>query len=102
MKLTMTRRRLLTASGAFCVAAAAYPGGALAAAPRNTASGHQGEFVIRGASLVTMDPALGNLSSGDVHVRSGAIVAVQPKLDVSGIEVIDGRGMIAMPGLVDA
>ncbi len=102
MKLTMTRRRLLTASGAFCAAAAACPGGALAAAPRNTASGHQGEFVIRGASLLTMDPALGNLSSGDVHVRSGAIVAVQPKLDVFGIEVIDGRGMIAMPGLVDA
>ena len=32
----------------------------------------RGEFVVRGAHVLTMDPALGELPSGDVHVRNGA------------------------------
>src|SRR5262249_484339 len=34
------------------------------------------EFVIRGATVLSMDPGIGDLASGDVHVRDGAIVAV--------------------------
>ncbi len=34
------------------------------------------EFVIRGATVLTMDPNIGDLARGDVHVRDGAIVAV--------------------------
>ena len=36
----------------------------------------RGEFVIRGATVLTMDPAVPDLASGDVHVRGGVIVAV--------------------------
>jgi cytosine/adenosine deaminase-related metal-dependent hydrolase len=61
----------------------------------------RGEFVIRGANVLTMDPALGDLASGDVHVRNGVIVAVGPRIDVPGAEVIDGAGMICMPGFID-
>ena len=35
----------------------------------------RGEFIIRGADVVSMDPAVGDLR-GDVHVRGGEIVAV--------------------------
>jgi 5-methylthioadenosine/S-adenosylhomocysteine deaminase len=59
------------------------------------------EFVVRGANILTMDPALGDLAGGDVHVRAGEIAAVGKNLRTSGGEVIDGSGMIALPGLVD-
>lgn len=59
------------------------------------------EYLIRGAHVLTMDAKLGDLASGDVHVRNGAIVAVGPKIEARGATVIDGRGMICMPGFVD-
>jgi cytosine/adenosine deaminase-related metal-dependent hydrolase len=34
------------------------------------------QFVVRGAYVLAMDPALGDLPDGEVHVRDGAIVAV--------------------------
>ena len=61
----------------------------------------RGEFVVRGAHVLTMDTTLGDLPSGDVHVRDGAIVAVAASVPAAGAEVIDGRGMICMPGLVE-
>src|SRR3954453_20319989 len=38
----------------------------------------RGEFVIRGATVLTMDAKLGDFERGAVHVRNGAIVAVAP------------------------
>src|SRR5262245_30082373 len=61
----------------------------------------RGDFAVRGANVLTMDPALGELASGDVHVRDGAIIAVGPGLAAVGAESIDGRGMICMPGFID-
>jgi cytosine/adenosine deaminase-related metal-dependent hydrolase len=61
----------------------------------------RGEFVIRGAHVLTMDQTLGELPTGDVHVRDGAIVAVGVSLAGREGEAIDGRGMICMPGFVD-
>jgi imidazolonepropionase-like amidohydrolase len=48
-----------------------------------------------------MDPELGDLDEADVLVRDGAVVAVGPGLSARGAMVIDARGMIALPGLVD-
>jgi 5-methylthioadenosine/S-adenosylhomocysteine deaminase len=59
------------------------------------------EFVIRGATVLTLDTKLGDLERGDVHVRNGAIVAVAPTLAAPGAAAIDGRGMICMPGFID-
>jgi cytosine/adenosine deaminase-related metal-dependent hydrolase len=62
----------------------------------------RGEFVIRNAAhVLTMDPALGELQGADVHVRNGEIVAVGRNVAAGGAEIIDGRGMIALPGLVE-
>ena len=57
--------------------------------------------MIRGATVLTMDPKIGDLATGDVHVRDGAIVAVAAKVDAPKAQVIEGRGMICMPGFVD-
>ena len=61
----------------------------------------RGEFVIRGATVLTMDPAISDLPTGDVHVRDGAIVAVGARVEAAGAQVIQGAGMICMPGFVD-
>jgi cytosine/adenosine deaminase-related metal-dependent hydrolase len=61
----------------------------------------RGEFVIRNAHVLTMDPALGDFERGDVHVRAGIIVAVGPNLAAPGAREIDASKMIAMPGLID-
>jgi cytosine/adenosine deaminase-related metal-dependent hydrolase len=82
--------------------AAVPPANALAAAARNASNAPQVEFVVRDAALLTMDPALGNLTHGDIYVRDGEIVAVGPNLPAGTAATIDGRGMIALPGLVDA
>ncbi len=50
---------------------------------------------------MTMSPQAGDIVSGDVHLRSGQIVAVGRHLQAPGAEVIDGRGKIVLPGLVD-
>lgn len=60
----------------------------------------RGEFVIRGATVLTLDPKVGDLARGDVHVRDGVIVAVGPQLSAPGSS-IDGAGMICMPGFID-
>ena len=59
------------------------------------------EFVVRSAYVLTMDPALGDLVRGDVHVRNGEIIAVGKDLAAPGAEAIDAQNMIALPGLVD-
>lgn len=57
---------------------------------------------IRGAQLVTMDATLGDFPAGDILIEDGAILAVGPSLDGGGAEAIDGAGMIALPGIIDA
>jgi 5-methylthioadenosine/S-adenosylhomocysteine deaminase len=57
-------------------------------------------FVIRNAYVMTMD-ALGDLAEGDIHVNDGSVVAIGAKLDAPGASVIDGRGMIVLPGFVE-
>ncbi|MFC5951136.1 amidohydrolase family protein [Pseudonocardia lutea] len=57
--------------------------------------------LIRGGHVLTMDPTLGDLPTGDVLVEDGVIAAVAPSLEVSDAEVIDAAGHLVLPGLVD-
>ncbi|MFL6972327.1 MAG: amidohydrolase family protein [Xanthobacteraceae bacterium] len=61
----------------------------------------RGEFVIRNAYVMTMDPILGDIPGSDVHVRGGEIVGVGKSLDAAGAATIDGQGMIVLPGLIE-
>jgi 5-methylthioadenosine/S-adenosylhomocysteine deaminase len=56
---------------------------------------------IRGATIVSMDPSLGIIDSGDILVDDGKIVAVGPNLGSWAVFEIDGRDMIALPGLIN-
>ena len=61
----------------------------------------RGEYLIRGAHVMTMDAATGDIAGGDVHVRNGEIVAIGKSLKAPRATLLDGRGMIVLPGLVE-
>lgn len=101
--LEISRRGLLTSAAAVGVAVAAVPGSALSQASGASVAPTvpRGEFVVRGAHLITVDPTIGEIAGGDIHVRAGAIVAVGRNLEAPGAETIDGKGMICLPGFID-
>jgi cytosine/adenosine deaminase-related metal-dependent hydrolase len=61
----------------------------------------RGHVVIRNAYVMTMEPGQADLPSGDVHVDNGVIAEIGNDLAAPGAEVIDGRGFIVLPGLID-
>ena len=63
---------------------------------------NNGRTLFKGGTIVTMDPNVPNLSTGDVLVDGGRIAAVGVNLQAGGAEVIDATGSIVMPGLIDA
>jgi 5-methylthioadenosine/S-adenosylhomocysteine deaminase len=65
-------------------------------------SNQKNRTLFKSGTIVTMDPKIPNLSTGDVLVDGGRIAAVGVNLQADGAEVIDATGSIVMPGLVDA
>jgi 5-methylthioadenosine/S-adenosylhomocysteine deaminase len=61
-----------------------------------------GRTLFKGGTVVTMDPAVPNLATGDVLVDGDRIAAVGANLHVDDTKVIDATGSIVMPGLIDA
>jgi 5-methylthioadenosine/S-adenosylhomocysteine deaminase len=61
----------------------------------------RGELLIRKAYVMTMDPTLGDIPDGSVHIKNGRIVAVGKDLQAPAARVVDGVAMIVMPGLVE-
>jgi 5-methylthioadenosine/S-adenosylhomocysteine deaminase len=57
--------------------------------------------VLRGGTVLTMDPELGDLPKGDVLIEGDRIEAIGPDLDVGDAEVIDVAGKIVIPGFID-
>ena len=106
---TVGRRALLSGAAAAIGAAAILrpeAAEAQAATQASSSAGYahlptRGEYLIRGAFVLTMDDKLGDIDGGDIHVKNGAIVAVGKALKAPGAKIIDGKTMIAMPGLID-
>ena len=59
------------------------------------------ELLLRNAYVMTMDSGLGDIPGGDVHIKNGEIVAVGKGIKAPAAAVIDGQGMIVLPGFVD-
>ncbi|QOG20306.1 MULTISPECIES: amidohydrolase family protein [Bradyrhizobium] len=59
--------------------------------------------LIRSATVISMDEAIGDLGTGDVLVEGSRIVDVRPSIDVAAdTEIVDGKGRIVIPGLINA
>jgi cytosine/adenosine deaminase-related metal-dependent hydrolase len=98
-RMTMTRRALMNTAAA--AGAAGMLGGIAQAQAPTTSLPVANEVLIRDTFVITMDPAIGDLPHGDIHVRGGAIVAVGANLSAPGAQVIDGRDLIACPGFIE-
>lgn len=57
--------------------------------------------LLKGGTVLTLDPTLGNFRGADVLIEGTKIAAVGPNLFGDGAETIDASNMIVMPGFVD-
>jgi 5-methylthioadenosine/S-adenosylhomocysteine deaminase len=65
-------------------------------------SGRNGRrYLIRGGSVMSMDPQVGDFPRADVLVEGKKILAVGPNLHAGGATEIDATGRIVMPGFID-
>jgi cytosine/adenosine deaminase-related metal-dependent hydrolase len=103
MRKDLFDRRAVLAGTTALGAAGMLRGPALAqtAAPPAVSLPTRGDYVVRGAHVLSMDESLGDFPTGDVHVRNGEIAGIGLSVNAPGAEVIDGKGMICMPGFVD-
>jgi len=58
------------------------------------------KLLIRGGTVLTMDPAIGDLPRADVLIDGDTITAVRPDISADA-ETIDADGFIVIPGFVD-
>ncbi len=56
--------------------------------------------LLRGGTVLSMDPGIGDLPTGDVLIEDDRIAAVQPRVEAEA-RVIDCSGKIVVPGFVD-
>ncbi|HWO69341.1 MAG TPA: amidohydrolase family protein [Actinomycetota bacterium] len=56
--------------------------------------------LLRGGTVLSMDPGIGDLPTGDVLIEGDRIAAVQPRVEAEA-RVIDVSGKIVVPGFVD-
>ncbi len=71
--------------------------------PCPRASGVQGPAtLIKGGTVLSMDPRVGNHAAGDVLLDGSKIVEVAARIDAPDASVIDASGHIVMPGFIDA
>lgn len=73
--------------------------------PQGAGQAGTGRTVVTGGCVMTLDERLGDLPRGAVLIEDGRIVAVEGSADAfsgSGANVIDARGGIILPGMVDS
>ena len=56
--------------------------------------------LLRGGTVISMDPEIGDFETADVLIDGARIAAVGPDLEASA-DVVDASNMIVMPGFVD-
>jgi cytosine/adenosine deaminase-related metal-dependent hydrolase len=100
--MKMTRKEFLRASAG--AAGAALLGGC---APSANTSGDitnrpQGQMtLIKGATILSMDPKLGDIYGGDVLIDGTKIVEVGHNIKAPNADLVDAKDMILMPGMCD-
>lgn len=72
---------------------------------RLDAAGPDARILLRGATVVTVDPGIGDFDQGDVLIHGKRIEAVGEDLSAAAADgqaiVVEMGGMIVMPGIID-
>ncbi len=58
--------------------------------------------LIKNAFVVSVDSRIGNIDNCDILIEGAKIAEVRPGIEAPDATILDGSGMIASPGLVDA
>lgn len=58
--------------------------------------------LIRGATVLTLDPTLGDFQRADILIDGSTIAEVAPTIVAADAEMVAADGMIALPGFVDS
>ncbi len=104
----ITRRNLIKASARLAAGAAV-----IAAAPAEGQAAEKvttsrpapraaGRILLKGGTIITMDPKLGDIAKGDLLIEGKKIVAVGGTIKAGHAHVIDAANAILIPGFVDA
>src|SRR5215470_6399231 len=101
MGLEMSRRDFLGAAAAVGTMAIAGCATGLGTSRSPGELPERGQFIVKNAHVLTVDPKLGEISGGDIHIRNGAIVAVGRDLSAPQAEIIRADNMIALPGFIE-
>jgi hypothetical protein len=80
---------------------AARPAAADAGDMPSDSGGAGRRYLIRGGSVMSMDPNIGDFAKADVLVEGKKIVAIGANVDAGDAAVIDATGRIVMPGFID-
>ena len=99
--MKMTRKEFLRASTA--AAGTALLGGAAGVSTASAATSRpQGQMtLIKGATILSMDPKLGDITNGDVLIDGSKIVEVGHNIKAPNADFVDATDMILMPGMCD-
>jgi cytosine/adenosine deaminase-related metal-dependent hydrolase len=102
--MDLKRRNFLKKSGLFTVAGL-LPGSfsALAEIPDISYEALTNDaFVIKEATILTVDDTLGNFENASIYVKQGKIAEIGQNISVpDNTEIINGKGHVVMPGLID-
>jgi cytosine/adenosine deaminase-related metal-dependent hydrolase len=101
-RTAITRRGFLGVTAFGLAGAITTPAVLPATAFANEQAGRQtGRVLLRGGTVLSIDPAIGELSRADVLIADGTIERIEERVQDGTAEVIDARGMIVMPGFID-
>ena len=58
-------------------------------------------LLLRGGTVISLDPEVGDFERADVLIEGGRIVQIGPDLPVDDADVINASSRIVMPGFID-
>src|SRR5205085_11830088 len=68
---------------------------------RDTPVNPRQRLLLKGGTIISMDPRIGDLLRGDILIEGTKISAVGPNLSAANAQVIHAANMILIPGLID-
>ena len=59
------------------------------------------DIIIKNAYILTMDPSVGDIENGVVVIENGVIKEIGSSTQSSAEKIIDAKGSVLMPGLIN-
>src|SRR6202030_2551476 len=106
--MRLTRRGALKVGATLAAGAAAVGGLSDASGAENLrrferrrAVDSKHRILLKGGTIISMDPKVGDVVQGDVLIEGKKISAIAPELNAAGAQMIDAHDTIIVPGFVD-